>query len=414
MNPNLEDIISSEVKETFKNFSFNENIKEDLDFIESDSRKTLEEQIDITEIPAPTFLEKNRAKYFMNKLKELGLNKVIMDKVGNVYGVKPGIGKGPKVFVSAHLDTVFPEDTDVTVKRKGEVFSAPGINDDSRGLAELLSIIRTLNQSKLSNQGDIIFGATVGEEGAGDLRGVKHIFKEHKDIDGFLSIDVPNFNEIVYKGTGSARYKILYKGLGGHSFGDFGIPSATHALGRAIAKISELQTVEEPKTTFTVGEIFGGTSVNSIADKAGMTVDLRSNRAQELKQLVDKFMKIVKQAAYEENKRWRSDTLTFDIEQFGDRPPAQQSFNDTIVQTAYSAIKLAGGDPKLSMPVSTDANYPMSLNIPSVTLGIGGEFGGIHSLHEWYNPKDSYLGVQKSFLTIIGLTGVEGVSNPLL
>ncbi|WP_163970250.1 M20/M25/M40 family metallo-hydrolase [Oceanobacillus halotolerans] len=408
------DSISSTVRNKYKDLMKNQTIQETLKFIESDHSRTVEEQIAITEIPAPPFKEETRAKDVKKRLEDLGLSDVQMDKEGNVYGIRRGTGKGPKLFVSAHLDTVFPEGTDVRVTEKDGILYAPGISDDTRGLAELLGVIRAFNHADLPTVGDIIFGGTVGEEGAGDLRGVKAFFDEHQDIDGFISIDGPNANNIVYLGTGSYRYTITFKGDGGHSFGDFGIPSATHALGRAIAAISDIQTSTDPKTTFTVGEVWGGTSVNAIAQKAGMTVDLRSNDQTALKQLNETFLNIIQEAVEAENARWNSDVIKVDIQKFGNRPPASQSQDAPIVEAAFGAIEQIVGNPTLAGAVSTDANHPMSLGIPSITMGLGGKAGSAHTLEEWYDPKGAYVGVQKDFLTILGLVGIEGICEPLL
>ncbi|RNF39453.1 M20/M25/M40 family metallo-hydrolase [Planococcus salinus] len=350
----------------------------------------------------------------MRRLRELGLEDVQMDDEGNVFGVRRGKGQGPKIFVSAHLDTVFPEGTDTTVREDKDILYAPGIGDDTRGLAELLAVVRAFNEADIPNSGDIIFGGTVGEEGAGDLRGVKAFFNEHDDIDAFISMDGPGFDHITYLATGSFRYTITYNGPGGHSFGDFGTPSATHALGRAIADIADLQTAKDPKTTFSVGEVTGGTSVNAIAQEASMTVDLRSNDAEALSELESRFLEIVRKAADDENKRWEDDRLVVEIERFGNRAPASQSPDAPIVQIAAAAVEAIGGKPKLGDPSSTDSNYPMSLGIPSVTIGLGGEFGGAHTLEEWHHPKDGHLAIQKSFMTILGLSGMENVSGNLL
>ncbi|HEX7064996.1 MAG TPA: M20/M25/M40 family metallo-hydrolase [Bacillales bacterium] len=408
------DFLLPRVKDVYGRLLNDALIKQALAYIKSDHERTTSDQIAITEIPAPPFQEGTRAENFIQRLRDLHLENVTMDDEGNVYGTRPGTGEGPKIFVSAHLDTVFPGGTDTTVTEKDGILYAPGISDDTRGLAELLAVIRAFNEANIQNQGDIIFGATVGEEGAGDLRGVKAFFKEHHDIDGFLSIDGPTFNKIIYLGTGSFRYKVTYKGPGGHSFGAFGTPSATHALGRAMAEIAELRTKEEPKTTFTVGEVHGGTSVNAIAAEASMTVDLRSNDEGELERLADKFLSIVEKAADDENRRWNSNKLIVEIDRFGNRPPASQSRDDIIVQIAWASVESIGGNPELSGPSSTDANHPMSLGIPSVTLGRGGLAGGEHTLEEWYDPKDAFLGVQKNFLTLLGLVGVKNVSEPLL
>lgn len=414
MKSKTSDFLSTDVKDTYGKLLNDAAIRKALVFIEADHERTIAEQIALTEIPAPPFQEQKRAEVFADRLRDLQLESVQIDKEGNVYGVRPGTVEGPKIFVSAHLDTVFPQGTDTTVTEKDGILYAPGISDDTRGLAEVLSIIRAFNEANIPNQGDIIFGATVGEEGAGDLRGVKAFFKDHSDINGFLSIDGPSCHDIVYLGTGSYRYNVSFQGPGGHSFGDFGLPSATHALGRAITEISELRTKAEPKTTFTVGEVRGGTSVNAIAAEASMTVDLRSNDRGELNLLADRFLSIVQKAAEDENERWNSDKLTVTVEKIGDRPAAAQPDDAIIVQAAWAAIEAIGGNPQLSSPSSTDANYPMSLGIPSLALGRGGRGGGAHTLNEWFDPEDAYVGVQKNFLTIVGLAGVENTSKSLL
>lgn len=414
MSQRFKKSVSPIVSSTYQKLMNNNRMQETFAFIKTDHHRTVEEQIAITEIPAPPFKEALRAENVKKRLEELNLSDVTMDKEGNVYGVRYGTGGGPKIFISAHLDTVFPEGTDVSVTKKDGILYAPGISDDTRGLAELLALIRAVHHTNFSTVGDIIFGATVGEEGAGDLRGVKAFFNENKDVDGFISIDGPNANSIVYKGTGSYRYAVTFKGDGGHSFGAFGIPSAAHGLGRAIAAISDMKTKTEPKTTFTVGEVWGGTSVNAIAAEAGMTVDLRSNDKLELEKLDKEFLRIINEAVESENARWNSDRLTAEADMFGNRPPANQSPDAPIVEAAYGAIEQLMGNPILSGAASTDANYPMSLGIPSITIGLGGKAGAAHTLDEWYDPTDAYIGVQKHFLILLGLVGVEGICEPLL
>lgn len=410
----INESMDSHIEKTFNQLVKETAIQQALAFIEQDHSRTIEEQIALTEIPAPPFKEQQRAENFMARLKELGLKDVRMDSEGNVYGLRKGQGKGPKIFVSAHLDTVFPEGTDTTVHQKDGVLHAPGIGDDTRGLAELLAVVRAFNDAGINNSGDIIFGGTVGEEGAGDLRGVKAFFTEHQDIDAFLSLDGPGFTYITYLGTGSYRYKITYKGPGGHSFAAFGTPSATHALGRAMAAIADLQTAQEPKTTFSIGEVSGGTSVNAIAQEASMLVDLRSNDQQELDKLEKRFLEIVKQAAQAENTRWNDDRLQVEIDRFGNRPPASQSPEEPIVQVASAAIRALGAEPELKEPSSTDANYPMSIGVPAITVGLGGEFDKAHTLEEWHDPTNGHLAIQKSLMTILGIVGVEKVTPPLL
>ncbi|MFE8700670.1 M20/M25/M40 family metallo-hydrolase [Cytobacillus sp. FJAT-54145] len=401
------------IQQVFKLLIGEDVIKIGLDFLKEDNERTVEEQILLTEIEAPTFQERVRGEFFQKRFEELGLQNVRVDEHGNVYGDRPGSG-GPKLVVSAHLDTVFPAGTDLKAKKRDGKIYAPGIADDGRGLASLLTLIRALNETGVKTVGDIVFVATVGEEGLGDLKGVKGLFKNHKDIDGFISIEPGTPNEVTYLGTGSRRYRVTYTGPGGHSFGDFGLPSAIHALGRAIGKISNLQVPDHPKTTFNVGTITGGTSVNTIAASASTVIDLRSIAQDELLSLEKEVLEIIQQAANDENSRWGKEEIRVEIELVGDRPAGSQSQDSLIVQSALVAADLLGFDPVLNGASSTDSNVPISLGIPAVTLGGGGGYGGCHTLEEYFEPKEAYHGVQKIFLFMLGLVGIEEITKPLL
>lgn len=389
-------------------------VRDGLDFIAADAAATIDDQKRITAIAAPPFEEAVRADYYRQRLEALGLKDVKTDAEGNVFGVFPGSGTGPRLFVAAHLDTVFPAGTDLTVSERDGRLYAPGIGDDARGLAAILSVVRALKAAGIRTVGDIIFGGTVGEEGLGDLRGVKAFFREHKDVDGFITVDGTRVSLITYLATGSLRYEMTFKGPGGHSFNAFGAPSATHALGRAIAKIADMKTPAEPKTTFTVGTVAGGTSVNSIAAEASMLVDLRSNRQQELQALAKTVLALCEEAAAEENARWGRDGIKLIPRLVGDRPAGQQDPQAPIVQAAWAATLALGEKTELSAASSTDANLPISLGIPALRLGGGGEEGANHSPGEWFDPTDAHRGPQKVFLTLLGLVGVAGVSQPLL
>ena len=406
--------VSPRVKETYGRIISQLSVQKGLDFIKGDHDHTVAEQKQICEIPAPPFREKVRAEDYQKRVTALGLSDVRMDKEGNVFGFRPGTGKGPKLLVAAHLDTVFPAGTDVSVKEKDGKLHAPGISDDSRGLAALLGIIRAFNASGIKTMGDIIFCGNVGEEGLGDLRGIKALLRDMKDIDGFISIDGAGIEKITYLGTGSHRYEITYQGPGGHSFQAFGRPSAIHAIGRAISRIADLTTPREPKTTFTVGTLSGGTSVNSIAAEAKMLVDMRSDDTKELLNLEAQFLDIVKKAADEETARWGGERVTVRIKMVGDRPAGVQPRDSPVVQAAWASSQAIGQKPELDNPRSTDSNLPISLGIPAITLGGGGKEYNNHAPSEWFDPTDAYLGPQEVFLTILGLVGVDGVSEPLL
>ncbi|MGG0670366.1 M20/M25/M40 family metallo-hydrolase [Lederbergia citrisecunda] len=404
-----------EIVETVKELAKDEKVKEALDFLKTDNDATTNEQIELTGIEAPTFDEWTRGKAYKEKLQQLGVQEIQVDEVGNVFGIRKGTGKGPSLVLCAHLDTVFPAGTDVKAKWiDGKVY-APGIADDGRGLAVVLTILRALNFADLEMKGDLIIGATVGEEGLGDLRGVKHLFAARDDIDGFISIEPGTPERITYLATGSKRYSVTYKGPGGHSFGSFGTANPVHALGRAIAGISVLETPAEPKTTYNVGVISGGTSVNTISESAKMIIDLRSNSEEELAILDGKVLSILRQAATDENSfREKSGEVTVDIELVGNRPAGSQSPEADIVQTSMAAAAEIGFEPTLESASSTDSNVPINLGIPAVTLGGGGDAGGFHTLEEYFDPTDAHFGAQKILLTVLGLLGCGKTSEPLL
>ncbi|CAN1558790.1 ArgE Acetylornithine deacetylase/Succinyl-diaminopimelate desuccinylase and related deacylases [Rhabdaerophilaceae bacterium] len=391
-------------------------VKKGLAFLEDDAAKTLDDQKIMTAIPAPPFKEAKRAEYFRNRLQELGLQDVRLDSEGNAIGVHRGSGGGPKLVISAHLDTVFPEGTDVSIKEKDGRLYAPGIADDTRGLAELLSIIRALNHTGLKTVGDVWFVGTVGEEELGDLRGVKALFRDQKDIDGFITIESPGggVNALGQINVGSRRFRVTFKGPGGHSFGAFGLPSAIHAMGRAIAKISDIQTPSNPKTTFTVGTVAGGISTNSIAGEAAMQIDMRSSENSALQALEAEVLEHIQKSVAEENARWGATSMTVDIKLVGDRPAGKIPMDSPMFQAAAPSLELLGLRKPSFYSGSNDANLPASLGIPATRLSSGGRSGGTHTFQEWYEPTLSHQGPQVSFLTMLGLVGIEGVSQPIL
>jgi tripeptide aminopeptidase len=387
-----------------------------LEDIKADDDRTLTEQKRITEIAAPPYKESRRAEYFLKRFVELGFKDALIDAEGNVIALRKGSGGGrPKLVVSAHLDTVFPEGTDVTVSEKDGVILAPGIGDDSRGLAALLSLIQALNANEILTVGDVMLVGTVGEEELGNLRGVKALFRDHADIDGFISIDGLGITRVVNQATGSHRYEMTFRGPGGHSFQEFGLPSAIHAMGRAAAKISDLQTPSDPKTTFTVGTASGGTSVNAIAAEAKMAVDMRSNSTEELLKLEARLLDLVREAVAEENARWKSDKLSVEIKLIGDRPAGFIAVDSPIVQATQRAVMALARGPRVTFAgSSTDSNLAMSLGIPAVTIGGGGEGGNWHSRNEWYRQVNAYLGPQSALLTMLVLAGLDGTTTPAL
>jgi tripeptide aminopeptidase len=406
--------LSPGVKETYDQLTSQSTVKKALEFIEADHENSVAEQKQLCTIPSPPFKEQRRCDDFQKRLIDVGLRNAKMDKEGNVCATIAGVGQGPKLLVSAHIDTVFPEGTDTTIKEKNGRLYGPGISDNARGLATVLGIARAFKVSGIKTVGDVMLCGNVGEEGLGNLRGVKALFRGHKDIDGFIAVDGIDVSGITYLATGSHRYEITYKGPGGHSFQAFGLPSATHALGRAISHIADLKVPKSPKTTFTVGTVSGGTSVNSIAAEATMLMDMRSDSEIELLALEKQFLRIVKTAAEEENARWGSDKIKVEIKLVGERPAGTQRADALIVQSAWASAQAIGVKPKLKGASSTDSNVPISIGVPAVTLGGGGAEGENHSPGEWYDPTGAYLGPQRIFLNIIGLVGMDGISGPLL
>lgn len=385
--------------------------------VRADDGRALGELKTMTEIPAPPFKEQKRAEYFVARLKALGLTDAHIDAEGNAIGIRKGMGSGPKLLVSAHLDTVFPEGTDVTVKSRDGKLYAPGIGDDTRGLAVLLSWLKVLNENKVRTVGDIVFAGNVGEEELGNLRGMKAVFRDHPDIDGMVGIEPGTGDRVLTQGTGSHRYEVTFRGPGGHSFGAFGLPSAIQAMGRAIGKISDVRTPADPKTTFTVGTVGGGTSVNAIAGDARMAIDIRSNGTPALLEAEKHIMDAIAAGVAEENKRWaaaKGQEITFQTRQIGDRPAGITPTDAVIVQSAVRVIQAHSKEAPSLRGGSTDANVPMALGIPAIIIGSGGKSGGSHSRDEWFDPTNAYEGAQWGLTTVLGLVGVEGVGDPLL
>jgi len=379
-------------------------VKTALDAVKKNEPHFIDEQVRICEIPAPPFHEEARGKELERLFKGLGLENVHIDKAGNVIGTRPGASAHPNLVFQAHLDTVFPEGTDVKVKREGSVLKGPGIGDDCRGLVVVLGVIQALKEANVKTPGTITFVADTGEEGLGDLRGTKNLFNDSLkgQIDKFISVDGTGLS-VTNVGVGSYRYRVEFKGPGGHSFGAFGMANPIQAMGRAIAKIDTFEVPSNPKTTFNVGRVGGGTSVNAIPFESWMEVDMRSADKTSLEAVHSKFKAAIAEAVEEENRRWPSrGSITANPNLVGYRPPGNTSSDSAIVITALAVSKIFGftGSPGEG---STDSNVPMNLGIPAITIGGGGRGTGAHALDETYDTKDSYLGTQRGLLLAISL-----------
>ncbi len=372
-------------------------------FVAQHEARVIADQVELTEIAAPEFQEATRAAAVRRRFEELGLKNVRIDRVGNVLGDRPGLTSTPHVVLAAHLDTVFPEGTAVHVTRDGPVLKAPGIGDDGRGLAVLLGVARALNEAHVQTPGTITFVADVGEEGLGDLRGMRELFGAtlKGQVDSFVSIDGtgPSITNVA---VGSHRYRVTFRGPGGHSFGAFGLVNPIHALGRAVSKIADFTVPREPKVTFNVGRIGGGTSVNSIASEAWFEFDMRSADPAALAALDGTFQRAVDEAVREENARWQTGHLSATKDLVGNRPAGQTPPSAAIVQAAI-AVNQALGLPASLSDGSTDANWPMSLGIPAITVGGGGTGHDAHALSESFDTTGSEKGTDRVLALVLAL-----------
>ena len=368
---------------------------------------------ELTEIPAPPFMEEVRGQRFLELLQESGVDSAWVDEVGNVIGLRRGGGSGVMIF-SGHLDTVFPEGTDVTIRENGDTLFAPGIADDTRGLVTVLAVLRAMNAADIQTENDIWFVGTVGEEGTGDLRGVKHLFREGSpDFNAFISIDGLGHSGVTNAGLGSHRYRVTFGGPGGHSWGAFGLGNPIHALGRAVAAFDagakRYTDNAAQRTSYNVGTVGGGTSVNSIPFEAWMEIDMRSESPERLQEIDAVFQEAMRQGLGEANAvRARGEELTLDVTMIGDRPSGEIPDDHPFVARALAATELLGGTPSLRRS-STDSNTPISLGIPSITIGGGGAGGNSHSLSEFFMNHDGPVGIQRALLILVAQAGMVPV-----
>jgi tripeptide aminopeptidase len=378
----------------------------------AEHERTVADIIALTQIPSPPFQEAERGRAYEGMLRAHGLADVETDEVGNVMGIRAGAGNGPLIVVAAHLDTVFPAGTDVTVRREGTKLFAPGVGDDTRSLAVLLAYMRALDAAGIRTQSDILFVGDVGEEGLGDLRGIRHLFtkgKYRERIKAFITVDSPEMDKIAVGGIGSKRYRVTFKGPGGHSFGAFGIVNPMYAMAQAMQELAKTKVPDRPRTTFAVTVTGGGTSINAIPNEVWMDVDMRSQSADELARLEAHFEAVVRAAVTAENaaRSTRTGSITAELKLVGDRPAGETETDSELVRLATSAIAAHGFTPSHEFS-STDANIPMSLGIPAIKMGSGGSGGRAHSLEEWIDvePTASVRGMAAGLTAILAVAGV--------
>lgn len=373
-----------------------------FDTIKSHRDENNRDMIELNEIPAPPFGEKARSKRVAEMFREAGLTDVKIDAVGNVIAMRPGRTGAKTIAMGGHIDTVFPIETDVTVKREGDTYIAPGIGDNTRGVVVMLSLLKALETHNIQTEHNLMFVGNVGEEGLGDLRGIKHLYREGAPkIDTFIAIDGGSDDRVVYGGVGSYRYRVTFKGPGGHSWGDFGDANPHHALGRAstlFAERAKKVASEGPKTSFNIGRIGGGTSINSIPFESWMEVDMRSGNVAKLDEMDAVFKQAMADGLAAENAaRTRGGEITVDVKKVGDRPVANGDASSSLVQQAMAAIDAFGLDPQLRIS-STDANIPISKGLPAITISRGGISAGAHSFKETWTDKDAHIAIQIALL----------------
>lgn len=402
-----DDIYTKQVQTLIKD----KRIKEAFVIIDNLEPITRKEHIELNEVPAPPFKESVRAQYYKKMLEAAGSDKVWIDSVGNVLALRKGKKGGRTVVLDAHLDTVFPEGTDVIVKQKGDTLFAPGISDDTRGLIVMLMVLKTLETGNIETNDDVLFVATVGEEGLGDLQGVKYIIEKSKlKIDSWIAIDGTEINLIVNGALGSVRYKALITGPGGHSWGAFGLANPHHAMAKAMNYFADEAarfTSTGIKTSFNVGRTGGGTSVNSIPFESWAEVDMRSESPSQLIKIDSIFQSAMKRGVDDYNAGVKKGpALTVSLSRIGYRPSGTTSEKEPLVQRAWAASKQFITNPQLEI-VSTNANIPISHGIPAITIGGGGKSNHEHSLDEWWLNEKGSDGIKYVLLTLLMEAGLE-------
>ncbi|MFA6946404.1 MAG: M20/M25/M40 family metallo-hydrolase [Pedobacter sp.] len=403
-------LAQSAYKAEIDKISRDKKVRKAFDIIQELEPATMKELIELTEIPAPPFMEQKRAERFRQMLQEAGIDTIWIDEAGNVLALRKGKGNGKTILFEGHLDTVFPIETDVTVKMKGDTLFAPGIGDDTRALSVVITVLKGMNKAGIATESDILIAGTVGEEGLGDLRGIKHLFQSGKiKIDSHIALDGGDIDRLSINGLGSLRYKITFKGPGGHSWGAFGLANPHHAMGKAIDYFNTAAgafVASGPKTSYNVGRIGGGTSVNSIPFETWMEVDMRSLSPEKLKGIEQILHNQINKALNDYNSGIKTGAkLTAHFEKIGERPSGLQAENLPLIQKAMATIEYFKAKPALGTG-STNSNIPISLGVPSITIGRGGKGGDAHSLDEWWINENGAEAIKFALLILIAEAGL--------
>jgi acetylornithine deacetylase/succinyl-diaminopimelate desuccinylase-like protein len=385
-------------------------VHEAFAWFRSHARELEDRQLEVTAIPAPPWGEAERSQWLKGRFEEFGLTEVHQDELGNVFGVRAGTAADAPFFaLSAHLDTVFPSGTSITVTREGGKLYGPGISDNGSGIIALLAIAGALRDSNVVNAAPVLFIGNVGEEGEGNLRGMRHIFQQPKWLDAIaalVALDGAGTDTIIAEGLGSRRYEITVRGPGGHSWSDFGVANPIVALARIIDRFSQTSVPSTPKTTFNIGIVHGGTSVNSIPESAAMRVDTRSASVEQLDRLERALRDAVKQGTAEASGRKKPEALTVDLRVIGDRPAADLPADAHLLKIIRAVDAQLKNTARIQR-ASTDANIPLSLGREAIAIGAGGGGGGAHTMNEWYDPAGRDLGLKRILLLTLSLCGVS-------
>ena len=395
-------------------------IQKALAFLKEDQHDKVEEQKAMALIPGAPHTEPDiRSPMYLDKLQRYGLEDCFIDSVGNALGYVRGNANRPKVVLEAHLDTVFPLATPLQIVEKDGKIHCPGIGDNTAGLACVLSVLRAIRYAGLKPVGSLMLGGVVGEEAPGCSRGVKAIVAEHRDIDAYVAVETRWTRRITLGGIACKRWEVTFSGPGGHSWLEWGLPSAVHAAGRAIAAMVALSLPRAPKTVLNVGLARGGVSFNSIASTATLQVEVRSESTELCESFSDRIRILSEQAAAEENAAHPSqgartnDRVRVTTSLYSSTPGGAQSQDSPIAHAALEATRAVGVEPEIFPPSSTNINFSLAAGIPSVCIGAGGDGGNLHSLDEWHDPTESYTGAQKALLLVFALAGLDGVTPPL-
>ncbi len=374
----------------------------------------LETLIELTEIPAPPFMEEARGRRFAELLIEHGADSVWTDAEGNVIGLRRGRRGDRTIGLGGHLDTVFPEGTDVTVRQRGDTLFAPGVADDTRGLVVVLAVLRAMEEAGIETDDDVHFVGVVGEEGLGDLRGMKHIYRDLETApDAWIEVDGDGLARLVTDGLGSVRYRVTFAGPGGHSWGAFGLANPAHAMSRAVRRFQDTADAlarSGPRTSYNVGRIGGGTSVNAIPFDSWMEVDMRSVSPKRLARIETVFLEAVDRALEEENALRRGGPpLTVETLKIGDRPSGEGDRSAPLIQRALATTAVFGVQGAYGRS-STNSNVPIALGVPAVTIGRGGIGAGGHSLGEYWVNVNGHLAIQRALLLLAAEAGLAGMT----